>query len=173
MAEDVPGTAAWTDQTSAFGRIQSVASTVTQPHSAVYIATEARVPEDTVRDHLDRLVDLTILLTEERDGTTLYYPDPLYTRLQTVRDLLDEHDRESLVELKTALQSQTEGWQNEYGVESPDKLRARAAEAETSTQTREIRQTANEWDLVRYCLAIINDAIDNYELYNRDFQTSA
>lgn len=170
---DTPGVTAWKEQTTAFDRIQSVASTVTRPRPASYIAGEAHVAENTARGHLERLVDLNVLLKSEQDGTTLYAPDPLHTRLQTLRELLEEHDRDGLIELKADLQSRIEDWQTEYAVEAPDGLRERAAETESATQTREIRKTANEWELIEYRLSIVEDAIENYAAYSQDFRASA
>jgi len=170
---DSAGVEAWKEQTTAFDRIQSVASAVSQPQPASHIAAEAHVAENTARDHLERLVELNILLKSNQDGTALYAPDPLHTRVQMLRDLLEEHDRDGLIQLKTSLQSQTEDWQSQYDVEAPSELRDRAAETETASQTREIRNTASDWELVLYRLSIVEDAIENYNTYSEDFQVSA
>lgn len=77
MPEDDPGTERWKEHTSAFDRVRSVANTLSQPRPASYIADEADIAENTARDHFERLVDLSILLKSEREGTTLYSPDPL------------------------------------------------------------------------------------------------
>ena len=167
------GIEAWKEQTTAFDRIQSVASAVSKPRSVSYIADEAHVAENTARDHLERLVELNVLLKRDRDGTAHYTPDPLHTRIQMLRELLEQHDRDGLIQLKTSLQSQIEDWQNEYSVDSPAEVRARAAETETSEQTREIRQTASDWELISYRLSIVEDAIENYDTYSEDFRVSA
>ncbi|AUV82539.1 transcriptional regulator [Salinigranum rubrum] len=173
MSETTPGIEAWKEHTSAFDRVQSIASTVSQPRPASYIADEAHVAENTARKHLKRLVDLNVLLKSERKGTTLYSPDPLHTRMQTLRDLLDQYDRDELIELKAELQSRIEAWRDEYGVDSPTDLRGRAADTETAAQTRDLRSTASDWELVRYRLSIVEDAIENYTTYNQDFRASA
>lgn len=173
MTETSPGVTAWKEHTSAFDRVQSVASTVSHPRPASFIADEAHVAENTARDHLERLVDLTVLLKNEHDGTTLYSPDPLHTRMQTLRDLFEEYDRNGLIQLKAELQSRIEDWQTKYDVDTPQDLRTRAAETETSAQTREIQNAANDWELVVYRLSIVEDAIEHYETYNRDFRASA
>jgi hypothetical protein len=173
VTEPEPGVDAWKEQTSAFDRVQSIATAVTRPRSVAYIAAEAHVAENTARDHLERLVDLNVLLEHDRDGARLYEPDPLHTRLQTLRDLLAEHDRDGLIQLKAELQSRIEGWHDEYGADSPADLRRQAAESETAAQTRDLRNTANDWDLLQYRLAIVEDAIENYGEYDRDFRASA
>lgn len=168
MTEDAPGIEAWKEQTSAFDRVQSVARTVSQPRPASYVAAEAHVAENTARDHLERLVDMNVLLKNDSDGTVLYSPDPLHTRMQTLRDLLDSHSRDELIQLKADMQEQVETWREEYGADSPDALSERAAETGTAAETRDVLQTVNDWELVRYRLSAVEDAIENYATYNHD-----
>jgi hypothetical protein len=170
---DGTGIDAWKAHTSAFDRIQSVATTVSQPRSAAQIAADAQVAENTARDHLDRLVGLNVLLTHDQKGTTLYAPDPLQTRMQTLRDLLDTHDHDGLIQLKAELQDRIDAWRDEYAAESPDELRERAAETDDAVQTRAIRHTAQDWELVQYRLGVVEDVIRNYGTYTRGGQVSS
>ena len=172
MTDHTPGVEAWKKQTTAFDRVQSVATTVSHPQSVSHIASEAHVAENTARNHLERLVTLNVLLKTEGDEGALYGPDPLHTRIQTLRDFLAKHDRDGLIELKAELQSQLEDWEAEYSVDSPSDLRVRAAATDIASQTRELKQTASEWDLVLYRLSILDDAIENYTTYTQDFQAS-
>ncbi|WP_114577178.1 ArsR family transcriptional regulator [Saliphagus sp. LR7] len=173
MSEDAPGTEAWKAHTSAFDRVRSAAGTVSHPRSASSIADEAHVAENTARDHLERLVDLNVLLTTGRDGTTLYAPDPLHTRMETIRDLLESHDQDDLIERKADLQERIEGWRETYGIDSPNELRALASDTATARETRELRETANDWELCRYRLSLVEDAIKNYGAYSRPDRASA
>ena len=173
MSEQTPGVEAWKEHTTAFDRVQSVATTVSQPRPASYIANQAHVAENTARDHLERLVNLSVLLKTERNDGALYSPDPLHTRIQALRDLLEEHDRNGLLELKAELQSQIEDWKAEYRVGSPSDLRAQAVETDTAAQTWELKKNANDWELARYRLSILDDAIENYTTYTQDFRASA
>jgi len=173
MTEPGPGVDAWTEQTSAFDRVQSIASTLSEPRPASYIADEAYVAENTARNHLQRLVDLNVLRTIDREGTTLYAPDPLHTRMQTLRELLDEYDQDALLDLKADIQSRIEEWRDAYDVVSPSALRERAARTDTASETREIKQTARDWELLAYRLSIVEDAIENYATYTQDFEASA
>ncbi|AHG00636.1 hypothetical protein HALLA_19425 [Halostagnicola larsenii XH-48] len=167
MDEDAPGIDAWKAQTSAFDRVRSVTETVSEPRPASYIANEAYVAENTARDHLERLAEMNVLLKTERDGTTFYSPDPLHTRMQLLRDLLDSHDRDELIQLKADLQTEIETWREEYAVDSPDELRGCAAETDESEETRAVLQTAGDWELVRYRLEAVEDAIEHYATYTR------
>jgi DNA-binding transcriptional ArsR family regulator len=173
MAENAPGIETWKEHTSAFDRVRSIAETVSQPRSASHIADESLVAENTARNHLERLVDMHILLKTDREGRALYTPDPLYLRVQTLRELLDEYDHEGLIELKEELLEQIETWREEYDVTAPEELRERAAEAEALEQTSDIRTTANDWELAVYRLAIVEDAIANYATYRRDDRAPA
>lgn len=173
MVKATPGIEAWKEQTSAFDRVRSVADTVSQPRTASHIADEAHVAENTARNHLERLVDMNVLLKSDREGTTTYSPDPLHTRVQTLRDLLDEHDHDALIRLKVELQTQVETWRDEYEVGSPDELRERAAETDDASETWSVRKTANDWELVLYRLSVVEDAIANYSTYSRHYRASA
>lgn len=170
---DEPGIEAWKARTSAFDRVRSVAETVSRPRTVSYIADEAAVAENTARDHLDRLVDMNVLLKSDGEGTTTYSPDPLHTRAQTLRELLDEYDHDGLIRLKAELQDRIQEWRDEYDVDSPDELRTLAAATDNSATTRDVRTTASDWELVAYRLEIVEDAIRNYATYSRDAGATA
>lgn len=165
MPQPDPGVDAWTEHASAFDRVRSVASTVSQPRSAAWISERAAVAENTARDHLLRLVEMNVLLEIEDGGTTRFEPDPLHTRLQTLRDLLEQYDRDGLLALKADLQARIEDWREEFGVESPADLRALAADTDRAAETDAIREAANDWELVAYRLDVVEDAIENYGTY--------
>ncbi len=173
MADDAPGVETWKKNTTAFDRVRSIATTVERPRSASYIADEARVAENTARDHLNRLVELYVLLETNDEGTTLYAPDPLHVRMKTLRDLFEDHDQDGLIQLKAGMQEQIEEWKQEFDAASPDELRKRAGETETASETRKLLRTASDWDLSQYRLSIVEDAIENYEDYRRDYRGNA
>lgn len=167
------GVEAWKAHTSAFDRVRSVAQTVTEPRTAAWIAEQAAVSENTTRDHLDRLVEMNVLRAVEAGSATTYEPDPLHTRLQTLRELLTEYDHEGLVGLKAELQEHIETWQQRYGVSSPTALRTLAADSDSAAETTTIRRAANEWELTAYRLDIVEEAIDNYAAYTERGAVSA
>ena len=173
MADDAPGVEAWKENTTAFDRVRSIATIVDRPRSASYIAGEACVAENTARDHLNRLVEMYVLLKTDDEGTTLYAPDPLHVRMKTLRDLLEDHDQDGLIQLKAGMQEQIEEWKQDFDVESSDELRKHAGETKTASETRNLLRTASDWDLSRYRLSIVEDAIENYEDYRRDYRGDA
>ncbi|GGN23578.1 DUF7342 family protein [Halarchaeum nitratireducens] len=164
MVSDV-GVERWKEHQSAFDRVRSVAVTVSEPESADRIAERSHVAENTARDHLQRLVEMNVLQTTNGESATLYAPDPLYTRMQALRDLLDGRDRDDLLELRGDLQERVEVWQDEHGADSPGYLREQAAHADTAEGTREMRRAANDWDIIAYRLRLVEDAIEHYSDY--------
>jgi predicted ArsR family transcriptional regulator len=170
---DAPWAERWKDHQSAFDRVRSVAVTVSEPRSVAWIADQAHVAENTARDHLQRLVEMNVLQTVTGETATQYRPDPIYTRLQALRDLLDGRDRDDLLALRADLQEQVEAWQTEYDAGSPRDLREQAAHAETAAETRAMRQTANDWDIIAYRLRLVEDAIEHYTSYTGSSPASA
>ena len=173
MTDNAPGVDAWKQHTTAFDRVQSVATTVSEPTPVAAIADEAHVAANTARDHLERLADMNVLLKTDHEGTAMYAPDPLHTRMQTLRDLLEAHDHDDLLALKADLQTEIETWREAYDADSPAALREQAVDATSAAETREIRQTARDWELVDYRLDIVEDAIENYTTYTRSSQATA
>lgn len=165
MDEPNRGVKAWKEHTTAFDRVRSIAQTLDQPQTAKYVAAEAVVSETTANDHLKRLVELNVIRTIDGENALLYEPDPLYTRFRTLRRLIDEHDHEGLLERKSDLQREIEEIEQKYGVDSPTDLRERAADTETATETMQLIEDASDWELARYHLSVVNEAIDNYSEY--------
>jgi len=167
--EERGGVQAWKKHTSAFDRVQSVTMTLTEPRPAPWIAEEAAVSPNTARDHLGRLVDLGVVTTTEDSGTRHYYPDPLYTRLRDIRELLQETTKQELSEQAATLKNDIATWKAEYDADSPDTLRERAAADDTAAkQAYELVQAASDWELARYRLSLVQDAMENYDTWLSD-----
>lgn len=159
----------WKDQASAFDRVKSVTMTLTEPRPASWIAEEAAVSPNTARDHLRRLIDLGVVTETDNDGVRHYYPDPLYTRLRDVRELLEEKTKRQLSEQAIELKENIAGWRTEYDADSPDALRKQAAADDVSAeQAYEIVQAASDWELAEYRLSLVQDAIENYDTWTSD-----
>lgn len=169
MTETPEALQKWKDETTAFDRVYSIASTTTEPKPASYIADEALVAENTARKHLERLVDIGVLLKTTDERPAKYIVDPLHARQQTIRDVLNEHDLESLIKFKEALYEKLESYKNEYGVNYPESLRKQAGDTESAEETKQLRKAANDWDYTAYMLHIANDVLDNWEAYTNQF----
>ncbi|RLM62423.1 hypothetical protein DVK07_19140 [Halorubrum sp. Atlit-26R] len=105
----------------------------------------------------------------DEGGTRHYYPDPLYTRLRDIRELLDETTKQELSEQAAELKDDIAAWKAEYDADSPDGLRERAAANKVSAeQAYELTRTASDWELARYHLSLVQDAIRNYDTWTSD-----
>ena len=154
----------WIEHTSPFERVWSVIQPVSEPRSANWVASEAAVADETARTHLDQLVEVGVLVADTDTDPKTYAPDPIYQRFQTIRELLAEHDRDDLEQLKANLRGQIATWQADYEAESPAALRERAADADPE-KTTSIRRTAADWDLAEYRLKVIGQVLRNYDTY--------
>ena len=165
MEHPARGVEAWTDHTTAFDRVRSIAEGLDQPRTAQYIADAAAVSETTAHNHLMRLVEMNVIRTVAGEDVTRYEPDPLYARFRTLRRLIADHNHEELLELKADLQAQIEDAKQQHGAESPTALREQATAADTAAETMDCIEAASDWALTRYHLSIVDDAIDNYTKY--------
>lgn len=157
----------WKQHSTALDRVIAVATGLSNPEPAATISNEAGVAENTARNHLQRLVELGVLLKTNQNGTMVYEPDPLYTRFRTLQDLLDGHNRDDLIAQKADLQEQIETWKAQFGVDSPDGLREQVKKSSTAARTKEIQETIGKWELLEYRLSIIDEAIEYYGRYTR------
>ena len=165
MDDSPRGIEAWKKHTTAFDRVRSITEALDQARTAQYIAEEAAVSETTANNHLKRLADMNVIRTVAGEDATHYEPDPLYARFRTLRELITNHDHEQLLELRADLQQQIEEAKTQHGVDSPTALRTQATETEKATETMELIEAASDWELSRYQLSIVDDAIDNYGEY--------
>jgi predicted ArsR family transcriptional regulator len=153
----------WREHTSAFDRVRTVALSLSEPRTAAWIAGEALVAENTARDHLERLVDMRMVQTRASGTGTTYYPDPVYVRTREIRSLVEDHDRDALLELAADLKADIEAWADAYDGTSSDEIRAEAARPDRSeAETRERRRVASDWEHARYRLSLVEDALDRY-----------
>ena len=159
----------WKAHASAFDRVTSVTMTLAEPQSAPWIAEEAAVSPNTARDHLRRLVDLGVVTATETNGTRHYHPDPLYTRLRDVRELLQGSTKGELAAQAAGLKADIAAWKSEYDADSPDALCDRvAAEGVSAERASELARVVSDWQLARYRLSLVQDAIENYDTWTAD-----
>ncbi|WP_193310751.1 ArsR family transcriptional regulator [Halorubrum halophilum] len=157
----------WVENTTAFDRIRGVAGSLTDPQSVAWIAEEAHVAENTARNHLDRLADLGVLTTISTESGVAYYPDPIYTRSQDLRDLVQNHSERELASQAADLQGSLNELKTRYDVGSPSEIRATIATSGTAPEeARERLEDASEWEHCRYRLSLIRDALEHYDTYD-------
>lgn len=156
----------WTENASAFDRVRSVAMTVSEPQTATWIAERAEVAETTARDHLDRLAEIGMLVTDDSEGATTYTPDPAYVRFRELRELVSEHSNADLAEFAAEVKAEIETLQADYDVESPQALREHAVAADVSaSDTRDLLRAASDWEHYSYRLSLLEEAVERYHEY--------
>lgn len=164
----------WKEHTTGFDRIRSVASSLSEPRTAGWIAEEAHVSEPTARNHLGRLVDLGVLVSNESARGQTYYPDPVYTRLTALQELVTSNTETELAEQAASVQRDIERWKDRFDVEAPSELRASIAERELAVEeVQERLDAAADWESARYHLSLLRDAIDHYDTYTAGRSASA
>lgn len=156
---------AWTDGLSAAKRVEAVALTVGEPRTANWIATEAEVAHETATKYLKRLVADGKLRSDTRGGRTIYEPDPVGQYLVEMRELYDEHAPDDLAASLEGMNEQIRTWKAEYGVDTPNELRASLAGTEDVTDDRERRQVAREWDHLETRRRLVEDALRLYDRF--------
>ena len=171
--DDPDYVASWKEHTTGFDRVRSVASSLEAPQTAAWIASEAYVSEPTTRDHLSRLVDLGVLMTDDTAKGRTYYPDPVYTRLTALQELVNTNTETELTEQATTIQQDIAAWKDQYDVESPRELRASVTEDISVEEAQERIRIAADWDSARYHLSLLRDAIDHYDTYTARPSASA
>lgn len=173
-AEDsARGIDAWQAQTKAIERVIDVAQTVEQPRTASWIAEQAAVAEQTARDHLDLLTDLGVLTATTVHSVTRYQPDAAYARFRTVSQCVEQHTKDDLLDAVEEVREETAAIKTEYGVETPDELRALATDDESPIpDIKEYRRVAAEWDSLRHRLSIYQEALERYNEFDRSAVTA-
>lgn len=159
---DRPG---WTEAQSTSERVRAVALTIGQPRTANWIAGEADVAHETAKKYLVQLADDGQLVAEESDDRTTYRPDPVGQYLTEMRELYEAHRPDELADSLGEMNEQIRSWQSEYGVETPNELRATIANAESAADERERRQTASEWERLAHRRSLVEDALGLYDRF--------
>jgi len=157
----------WTDQ-SAADRVRSVATTLSEPRTANWISAEAEVAHETARKYLDRLVADGKLETDEAGGETTYRPDPVGQYLAEMHRLYADHAADELADQLTEITDQLRRWQTEYGVETPNELRAAIGETTDEATAEEHRRVATEWEQLRYRQSLVEDTLRLYDRFADD-----
>ena len=159
----------WKEETKAIERVIEVVITLEKPRTAGQIADEAMTSERTAREHLELLADeLGVLVKTTTSGVTKYSPDAAYLRYKNVSGMVERHDRDGLMDRAETLKERIEDIREEYGVDGPDALRSQAAgEAVDIEEMRELEKVASEWDSMRADLSLVEEALEQYDHFDR------
>jgi len=133
----------WTDSMTARQRVETVATTLSEPRTANWIADQANVKWDTAKKHLDDLTESGILLVTD-DNT--YTPDPTRAYFDHLRELILTNEREELRAELEVIATRIDEWKTTYDVDSPAELESTLADDLSTDEIKERRQVLRRWE---------------------------
>lgn len=150
----------WTDSMTARERVETIATTLSTPRTANWVADQAEVKWDTAKRHLDSLVESGVLLVTEDDR---YVPDPTRAYFDHLRELILNNDRAELRGELESIAERIETWQTAYDVSSPAELESTLADELPPEEIRERRRALRRWENSLQSRATIQTALGLYE----------
>ena len=151
----------WTDSMTARERVETIATTMTDPRSPNWVATQAEVEWDTAKKHLENLRESGLVLLTAEDK---YVPDPTRAYFDHLRNLILEHSKSELREELTSIAERTDEWKERYDVDSPAGLEASLATDLSGAAVRERQRVLRQWenslesrDRIRRALELYDD----------------
>lgn len=148
-------------------RIREVAMTVREPRNAKEIAESADVAPNTARKYLRQLVETNQLAAAEHGRETVYYPDPTTQRFDQIRELIEEHSKQELIDELDAIESEIDGWKKEYNVDSPDELRVSISGKPEEERKSRLRDS-EDWEYFEHQSEMIGHAVMLYDTVEQD-----
>lgn len=133
----------WNESMTARERVETIATTLSEPRTANWIAEQSEVKWDTAKKHLDDLAESGILLVTE-DNT--YVPDPTRAYFDHLRELILTNDREELRAELEAISDRIDDWKATYEVSSPTELEETLADDLPADEIRDRRQALRRWE---------------------------
>ncbi len=150
----------WTEATTARERVETIATTLSEPRSANWVAEQAEVEWDTAKRHLEDLVDSGVLVVTDDDR---YVPDPTRAFFDHLRKLILTNDKAELRGELEAIAERIEDWKTTYDVDSPDELEASLAEDLPPKEISERRQALRRWETSLRSRETIRTALGLYD----------
>lgn len=172
MADESEGTAEGLleEHTTGEDRVRMVARQLSEPRTANWVASEAGWSHEPTKRVLERMVDAGVLHRDDDGAHTTYYPDRRHQVLQEAMRLRDDAASvEELTETLADMKAQVREWESEYGVESPNDLRATVGDPDVDLdeETRR-REVAREWAHLEGRIRIVSFAIREWDFLRPD-----
>jgi hypothetical protein len=133
----------WTDEMTARERVETIATTLSDPRTVNWVAEQAEVQWETAKKHLDALVESGQLLVTDENK---YVPDPTRAYFDRLRELILTNDRGELRGELEAIAERIEEWQTTYDVTTPEELEATLADDLAPDEIRERRRILRRWE---------------------------
>lgn len=150
----------WTDTMTARERVETIATTLSEPRTANWIADQADVKWDTAKKHLDDLAESGVLLVTEEDT---YTPDPTRAYFNHLRELILTNDREELRGELEAIADRIDDWKTIYDVGSPEDLEATLADDLPADEIKDRRHALRRWENSLRSRETIQTALQLYD----------
>jgi len=152
-------------QTTGEDRVRMVARQLSEPRTTNWIASEAEWSHEPTKRVLERLVDDGVLYRDESSAHTTYYPDYRHQTVQEAVRLRDSNRSvEELTDRLAELKVQIRNWEEEFGVESPNQLRATIADDELSPAEEDRRrEIGRDWEHLQRRIRIFGFAIREWD----------
>lgn len=152
-------------QTTGEDRVRMVARQLSEPRTVNWIAEEAKWSHKPAKRVLERLVDDGVLRRNDSGAHTTYAPDYRQQAMQEAMRLRDgERTVEELTDQLAEMKSQIRAWEDEFGVESPNQLRATLADAELGADEEDRRRDiARDWEHLQRRIQIVGFAIREWD----------
>lgn len=153
------------EQTAGEDRVRMVARQLPEPRTVNWIANEAGWSHGPTKRVLERLVDDGVLRRDQSGGHTTYFPDRRRQAMQEAMRLRDsDFSLEELTDRLAEMQSMIRNWEEEFGVESPNPLRATIAEETLAAEEeRRRRDVAREWEHLERRIQLVGFVIREWE----------
>jgi len=150
----------WTDSMTARERVETIATTLSTPRTANWVAEQADVKWDTAKKHLENLVESGVLLVTNDDK---YVPDPTRAYFDHLRELILTNDKEELRGEFESISERIEDWKTTYDVESFEELEASLADDRDPDEIRERRRVLRRWENSQHSRETIRTALRLYD----------
>lgn len=150
----------WTDSMTARERVETIATTLSQPRTANWVADQAAVKWDTAKKHLDDLVESGVLLRTEEGG---YVPDPTRAYFDHLRDLILTNDKAALRGELESIAERVADWKHTYEVATFEELEDSLATALPPEEIRERRRVLRQWENSQHSRETIQTALRLYD----------
>lgn len=150
----------WNDSMTARERVETIATTLSHPRTANWVAEQADVKWDTAKKHLEDIVESGVLLVTDDDR---YVPDPTRAYFDHLRELILTNDKEALRGELESIAERIEEWKTTYDVTSTEELEATLAEDLDLAEIRDRRRVLRRWENSQRSRETIETALRLYD----------
>lgn len=152
-------------RTTGEDRVRMAARQLSEPRTANWVASEADWSYEPTKRVLERLVDDGLVRRDDEGTHTTYVPDYRQQAMREAMVLRESEDSvEALTDRLSEMNAKIRDWEDEFGVDSPNELRATIADADLTPQAESRRrEVARTWAHLERRIDITGFAIREWE----------